>query len=378
MPKRQNSVYGNIAADIKSKIEAGELRPGQKLMSERDMMQRYCVQRTTVRRALDVLSDEGVIIKLAGVGSVVNDGRALEQKKPAGDVADTAKQCEKTVQAMRMGKIVFCYPDSVIFRRREKTNAALVCSSLKSKCQSAGFEFEVCERVSQLKESGLNNADTVVFCERIDAETMAQMEDNNIPFVMLFGQQNDTFCVGLDIQDAVKIAVNELYEKGHRKIGFVGSDEEFFNERTQRLSFEGACRELGISTEFINAGGSDLQSGYLRTRELVRSSREPVTAIMAVNDDAAQGAVKALEEISKRVPYDVSVVGFGAQNKNTDLASLYFDIDNIASELFRAVCYAAGNKPYGCSCRISAELVGETVAVNTRASNRGSISDFLL
>jgi GntR family transcriptional regulator len=70
-------VYLRLASTLRGLIELGELRGGDGLPSERDLAQAAGLSRVTVRKALDVLTDEGLIERRQGAGSFVT--RQIEQ-----------------------------------------------------------------------------------------------------------------------------------------------------------------------------------------------------------------------------------------------------------------------------------------------------------
>ncbi len=73
MSEHKNSVYRNISLDLMQKIKDGTFPVGSKLPPERHLMEEYKVERMTVRRALDVLAKDGLIVKKSGLGSFVAD-----------------------------------------------------------------------------------------------------------------------------------------------------------------------------------------------------------------------------------------------------------------------------------------------------------------
>ena len=64
--------YQVIYDNLKAKIQSGELAPGSQLPFERELCEAFSVQRITVRKALDMLVQDGLIYKRAGCGSFVN------------------------------------------------------------------------------------------------------------------------------------------------------------------------------------------------------------------------------------------------------------------------------------------------------------------
>jgi GntR family transcriptional regulator len=66
-------VYRQIAAMLRARIESGELAPGMPLPSEVAVMQETGVARDTVRKAVALLRDEGLVITVQGKGTFVVD-----------------------------------------------------------------------------------------------------------------------------------------------------------------------------------------------------------------------------------------------------------------------------------------------------------------
>ena len=68
--------YLLIAADLRSKIEAGKILPGTQLPPERDLQDEYgnltgTVSRNTVRDAIELLVREGLLEKRRGQGTFI-------------------------------------------------------------------------------------------------------------------------------------------------------------------------------------------------------------------------------------------------------------------------------------------------------------------
>jgi len=68
-------VYVQLANDLAARIESGEFPVGTRLPSEAGLASEYGVAKMTVRRALDVLRERGMVRTLHGRGSVVTRQR---------------------------------------------------------------------------------------------------------------------------------------------------------------------------------------------------------------------------------------------------------------------------------------------------------------
>ncbi|OEV04005.1 hypothetical protein AN219_37555 [Streptomyces nanshensis] len=63
--------YERIAAELRRRIKAGELSPGEQLPAETELAVQYDVSMPTVRHALELVRDEGLVEKRHGVGTFV-------------------------------------------------------------------------------------------------------------------------------------------------------------------------------------------------------------------------------------------------------------------------------------------------------------------
>ena len=111
---------------------------------------------------------------------------------------------------------------------------------------------------------------------------------------------------------AARMAIDHLVELGHRKIAVIGGDPQVSD--TTKLRYSGcleAFRAHGIdfdeardyeATRFSHA------DGYNAAMNLLNRGRE-FTALFAMSDVMAIGAIRALTDAGRKVPEEVSVVG---------------------------------------------------------------------
>ena len=75
VPVKRMRASDQIYEQIRDLIFRGELKPGQKMMSERQLAEAFSVSRPTVREAIHRLTDRGLIENRRGVGAFVGQGR---------------------------------------------------------------------------------------------------------------------------------------------------------------------------------------------------------------------------------------------------------------------------------------------------------------
>jgi LacI family transcriptional regulator len=113
-----------------------------------------------------------------------------------------------------------------------------------------------------------------------------------------------------DDQAGMTIAVEHLYELGHRRIGHVAGPSDTSTGARRAAGFAAAMASLGLSGGVL---GHASAFGEAAGREAARplfARRPPPTAIVAANDLIALGVIEAGEEAGLRCPRDFSVIGF--------------------------------------------------------------------
>jgi GntR family transcriptional regulator len=71
--------YQRIADELRAAITAGSMRPGDKMPSERELARRYGTTHMTVRQAVGLLKDEGLVTTRQGLGSFVRNRPPLRR-----------------------------------------------------------------------------------------------------------------------------------------------------------------------------------------------------------------------------------------------------------------------------------------------------------
>jgi GntR family transcriptional regulator len=64
-------LWRQLADILRAQIQAGTLPPGRVIPSETTLMQQHGMARGTVRKAIDVLVDEGLVLRVQGRGTYV-------------------------------------------------------------------------------------------------------------------------------------------------------------------------------------------------------------------------------------------------------------------------------------------------------------------
>ena len=108
-----------------------------------------------------------------------------------------------------------------------------------------------------------------------------------------------------------KTATEHLLELGHRRIALISGDVDFLPGSERLHGYRAALEESGIKpdNQYMFTGTYTFGSGHDAAEQILQLPELP-TAVFAINDRSALGAIRAFEQHGLRVPADISVIGF--------------------------------------------------------------------
>ncbi len=146
-----------------------------------------------------------------------------------------------------------------------------------------------------------------------DISGIRKMTKNRVPVVYLGGKvrTDSVNYVCSDSSAGTQTALRHLIGLGHRKIVML-CDHKVSNSRSRKTAmYRQMIREIGERERILISGGEeDLTEAGCRLGRRLLSSGEEFTALFAVKDMLAVGALSALKEAGISVPGRVSVVGY--------------------------------------------------------------------
>ncbi len=108
-----------------------------------------------------------------------------------------------------------------------------------------------------------------------------------------------------------RIATEHLLGLGHRRFGYLMPPPRNVDAAARLIGVRGALADAGLTAEALTVvAGEPLVGGGERATHDLLDRAPDVTAVLAYNDLMAIGALRALDRRGRRVPADVSVVGF--------------------------------------------------------------------
>ena len=114
-------------------------------------------------------------------------------------------------------------------------------------------------------------------------------------------------------ESAAEQAIDYLYQRGHRRIHVLGGNRSSTQISARRLlGVQRAMERHGLPCELERIHEPcrySMEDGYQGARRLLE--RDPgVTALFALGDVIALGAVRAVRDLGLRIPEDISLIGY--------------------------------------------------------------------
>lgn len=116
-------------------------------------------------------------------------------------------------------------------------------------------------------------------------------------------------CVHADDEGGGYAAARHLIDLGHRQIGAISGPLSWYSNARRVSGIQAALSEAGLAPYILHAERTTIESGEAAARKLL-TAHPRLTAIAAVNDAMALGAIRAARQMGRRVPDDLSVTGF--------------------------------------------------------------------
>jgi DNA-binding LacI/PurR family transcriptional regulator len=156
----------------------------------------------------------------------------------------------------------------------------------------------------------------VVQSSVVGTHYMGLLSDLEVPIVLINNQADGqyVYSVGIDNVASARLAVDHLIQHGHTRIGYISGPVDAVARGQRREGWAKALTAAALPVdetlvvEPVEGGGLPA-GGEAGTRALL-ALPDPPTAIFCYNDMTALGALRAAREAGRRVPTDLSLVGF--------------------------------------------------------------------
>lgn len=241
---------------------------------------------------------------------------AIEKIKSG--IEKTGFQPQRQAQSLRTKKTNLI---GVIIPKISTETAPRVVEGIADELNVQGYDIliantnlDIEKEIEYLKIFKNNQVDGIIFmATKITEKHLKVMQEVNVPIVVVAQNLEEYPSVYNDDYNASRDVAKYIISKGHKDIGFIGVYEEDISvgqERKKGYIDELRENNIEIKQELIKIGDFKVESGYKLAGELMNQKEKP-TAIFAVTDNIAVGAIKYLSENGYKIPKDVAIIGMG-------------------------------------------------------------------
>lgn len=207
---------------------------------------------------------------------------------------------------------------------------------------SDGAELDYLELLPHKQVDGLIVATPSLNPNRESEKRLEQLGRKAYPIVSLGRKVDrkklDFDSITTDTAVGTREAMLHLLENGHTRIAYFGAPAGVATTRLDTYKAMLAARGLFVEDALIFATDLTLESGYKLAKTLLALRNRP-TAILAVNDMVAIGAILAFQEQGVEIPKEMSVIGFDdiplasiMRPHLTTVAQPKYDLGRLAAE----------------------------------------------
>jgi DNA-binding LacI/PurR family transcriptional regulator len=307
-------LVGDITKTLAERIQAGRYRDRRGFPSERELVEEFGVSRTIIRKAIETLAAQGLVVRSPRCRTVV---RGTAESEPA------------TTETRRRSLGLWIWPSPT------SPGASAIVQGICRGLDHEAYRLVIGDFVRDSLEATLRSE--ARFLEQMTADqdiagillwyfggpdnlpALQKVRAAGIPMVFLDRRAPKGFeadYVGVDNERSAEQIVKHLLALGHRRIAHITNMDWACTVAERLAGYRRALEEADIPYDpdlvVTASGGSqaEARAAHAALAERLLSLPDPPTAAFAVNDVIADYAMTALRARGLRIPNDMSVAGF--------------------------------------------------------------------
>lgn len=293
--------YSVLAEELTRKIADGTFREGDRLPSENELCRSYGYSRQTVRQALGLLENKGLLSRRRGSGTFVRGAARAPGTGTVGVIATYITD--------------YIFPSIIRGIESELTRLgySITLGVTKNRVEN---ESRILRSFLEKKVDGIIVEGTRTAFPNPNVPLYEKLTENRIPFVFFNGFYRELPCVHIVTDDRAcgkAAALRLLKGKPGRKLGGIFKSDDL-QGLERHAGFEEGIRSCGGDPGggsvvwFTTAQREGLFSGG--SGDAVLAKLKGCSGIVCYNDQIAFGLIRLLLHKGFRVPGDVAVIGF--------------------------------------------------------------------
>ncbi|WP_338553461.1 GntR family transcriptional regulator [Paenibacillus sp. KS-LC4] len=324
--------YEQMYLMLREKIQIGDYTVGDRIPSEKELMEEFSVSRITSKKALDMLVQDGYIMRQPGRGSFVIEHAMQEQAEapPAQESVTAAVRTQQVVLGLIMEDFSDSYGKEMLSEMERTAQELGVYLMLRISFSQPDVEEKAIQMLRQYGVDGL-----IIYPTRGQnfSPEILKLVIDKFPHVLVdrYLKWTDTTAISSDNVEAAKMGVQHLFNHGHRHIGLLASrvtDNVAIEERIE--GFVQAHAEGGILLDRsswltdMNWTSNDNSSSHLIDKyvniiQQMLREHPRITALFAMEYELALIAKEAVEKMGLHIPQQISIICFDSPQSTSAL-----------------------------------------------------------
>lgn len=291
--------YKKIANILRESILSGEYAYNEPVPTEHQIMNKYKVSRQTVRRALDILTEENLIYSIKGSGTYVNYNYEEKRIKEGGNI-------KIGVITTYISEYIFPAIIRGIENTFKKNNVTLMLASTDN---DFGNEKESIENLIENGVKGLIIEPTKSNQLNPNLDYCLKLKKLGIPFVLINAKNeyvDSSYVVFNDFKAGFDVT-SHLIDYNHEKIAIISKIDDLQGKERLR-GYLKALEDNSLYNTFIYTFSSKEENEIVE-KFFKDYKNNKVTSLVCYNDNLASIVIKHANMNNIRIPEDLSIVG---------------------------------------------------------------------
>lgn len=291
--------YMALVQWIREQIRTSRLLPGQKLYSENELKDKFGISRQTVRHAISILETEGVLRRVRGSGTYIQEGqRLVSGRNTYISVVTTYADSyifPRTIQSIENALFQRGFSVRIALTNNQNSKEKSILKDILNRDETAGLLIEP-------TKSGIPNPNLNLY---------RKIQGRGIPMLFLNSYYPELSIphVSMDDRRVGEQITDHLISMGHQRIGGIFK----LDDGQGRLRYAGyleAMMRAGLEVEERCAVWIDTEeAGHLAdVGQRILDRVSGCTALVCYNDQVAFHLMDLMKRRGIRVPEDMSLV----------------------------------------------------------------------
>jgi len=329
--------YEQMYLTLRDRLHSGEYTIGDKIPSEKELMEQFEVSRITSKKALDMLVQDGYIVRQPGRGSfVIHNGHRTDISEPAEAGKNEYNSRPRTASdQIVLGLIMEDFSDSYgkeMLVEMERTAQKMgVYLMLRLSFSQTDIEENA---IRMLRDYGVDGLIIYPTRGQIFNSEILKLVIDRFPHVLVdrYVKGIDSTSISTDNVAAASLGTHYLLDQGHRHIALLTSkvtDNVAIEERIE--GFVQAHAERGIVMDrsswltdmYWNSNQEEDEQALVQHNvDMIQQMIEAhpqITALFAMQYELALFAKEAIEHMGLHIPQDISIICFDSPQASAAL-----------------------------------------------------------